>query len=410
MASKIHINAFLVDDKGTWTVRARFSDPVSGKKKLHSKSTGLKVKGNNKRKAEAAMREIASQWERQVNRFVPVDNPKFKEYLKLWFEKKKLTIRANTLESYKAASASHIIPELGNIRICDMSRNDIQKYFEKMKRAGLSSSTMRKHRVIIHGALKDAVLDDIIPVNVADNVALPKSKKFEGKALSEKQVIDMLHRLDKQPEPVRAGVTLAVVCGLRRSEICGLRWSDVDFENNVLHVRNTVTEYSGVIYETEATKTRASCRDLYLIEHTANYLKQLKDDQKQKGCYTGKVCAHTDGRVVKPEYMTRACMRFLKGCGFDGVRLHDLRHTAATILAKRVPIKQVQAYLGHEDIQTTLGIYTHILSEDSVATSNAMGDFLETAGFSLDRSESVSESMDNIININIHRKGKLSQA
>ena len=210
----------------------------------------------------------------------------------------------------------------------------------------------------------------------------------------------MLARLETQPEPIRAAVTLAVVYGLRRSESCGLRWEDVDIQNNIIHIRNTVTEYSGTVYEAETTKTKASRRDLYMIASTVDYLQTLKEEQTKSGIYNGKVCVHLNGHDVKPEYISRASIRFLKKCGFDGVRLHDLRHTAATILAKRVPIKQVQAYLGHEDIQTTLGIYTHVLSEDSIATSKAMGDFLNGAGFvacSESCSESTDQTPDNVI-------------
>ena len=145
--------------------------------------------------------------------------------------------------------------------------------------------------------------------------------------------------LDKQPEPVRAALTLALVFGLRREEICGLRWTDIDFTNNVLHIRNTVTEFAGTVYKVEHTKTRASSRDLYMIPSTAKYLRELKAKQEKSGIVLDKVCVWPDGRVFKPTYITRASMRFLKDCGFEGVRLHDLRHTVASILAKRVPIK-----------------------------------------------------------------------
>lgn len=400
MTSQIHIKGYLVDDKGTWTVRARYTDAESGKRKLLSRSTGLKVDGHNKRKAEAMMREIVEGWEQQVNAAQSTDNPQFKDCISHWMERKKLTLRPNTLDGYRVAANKHIIPELGAIGICDLTRQELQRYFEKLQRDGISASTMKKHRVIIQGVLKDAVLDDLISVNVADAISLPKGKKFEGKALTEVQVAEMLARLETQPEPIRAAVTLAVVYGLRRSEICGLRWGDVDFENNIIHIRNTVTEYSGTVYEAETTKTKASRRDLYMIASTADYLQALKEEQAKSGIYNGKVCVHLNGHDVKPEYISRASIRFLKSCGYDGVRLHDLRHTAATILAKRVPIKQVQAYLGHEDIQTTLGIYTHVLSEDSIATSKAMGDFLNGAGFvacSESCSESTDQTPDNVI-------------
>ncbi len=413
MASQIHIKGYLVEDKGTWTVRARYTDSVSGKRKLFSRSTGLKVDGHNKRKAEAAMREIIAELEQLASAFHVSENPSFRDSILQWLERKRLNIRPNTLESYRVVANAHIIPMLGEIRVCDLTRQEIQKYFEKLRRDGVSVSTMKKHRVIIRGVLKDAVLDDIIPVNVADNISLPKGKKYDGKALSEMQVSEMLSNLETQPEPIRAAVTLAVVYGLRRSEICGLRWEDIDFANFVIHICNTVTEFSGVVYEAETTKTRASRRDLYLIQSTAEYLKELQETQKRSGNYNGKVCVHLDGHAVKPEYISRACKRFLISCSFDGIRLHDLRHTAATILARRVPIKQVQVYLGHEDIQTTLGIYTHVLSEDSVATSKAMGDFLNGAGF-LRCSENCSESernrKNNVVSIYPSLPEKLEEA
>ena len=78
--------------------------------------------------------------------------------------------------------------------------------------------------------------------------------------------------------------------------------------------------------------------------------------------------------MVKPEYCTRVTMRFLRNCGYAGVRLHDLRATAATILAsKGVPIKNVQAYLGHKDVQTTLNYYVHVPDADKIATVTVMG-------------------------------------
>ena len=392
MASQIHIDGYLVDDKGTWTVRARFADTIDGKRSLHSKSTGLKVKGNNKRKAEAMMRDIVSEWERQANNARPADNPKMRDCIVKWLERKRLTIRANTLASYNVAAKAHIIPELGDIRICDISRQQIQRYYEKLQRDGVSANTMKKHRVIINGVLKDAVLDDVISVNVSEYVSLPKAKRFEGKALSEAQVADLLTALEKQAEPIRSVITLALVYGLRRSEICGLRWKDIDFQNNVIHIRNTVTEYSGVIYEAETTKTKAGCRDLYLIQSTTEYLASLQQKQKASRIYGEKVCVYSDGRTVKPEYITRASKRFLTACGYDDIRLHDLRATAATILAKRVPIKQVKEHLGHEDVHTTLTYYDHVRNEDRIATSNAMDNFLMGAGFASSCSESCSES------------------
>ena len=410
MASQIHIQGYLVDDRGTWTVRARLADFKNGKQKLHSKSTGLKVAGNNKRRAEAKMREIVKAWEQQAGAgHISDSGLLFGECVKIWLQHKALTVRENTLASYRIMVRVHIIPALGDIPLGELTRQHIQSYFDSLKDT-VSASTMRKHRVVIHGVLEDACLDDLISVNVCDRVRLPKRKRFEGKALDETEVARLLAETEKQKEPMRCIITLALAYGLRRSELCGLRWCDVDFANGVIHIRNTRTEYSGLVYEAEATKTKASRRDLVLVGSTVTYLQELLEKQKKSGKYNGLVCVHEDGREVKPEYVTRSAMKFLKACGFDGVRLHDVRHTAASILARRVPIKQVQAFLGHEDVHTTLAIYTHILNGDSRETSNAMSGFLESLS---DCSENCSEihrqGADNVIDIAAFRREKLEK-
>lgn len=393
MASQIiHIKGYLVDDHGIWTVKARFADVAGGKAKLHSKSTRLKVAGNNKRKAEAAMRDIVSAWEQQILASIPGNNTAFSVLASRWLEQKQFSIRSNTAASYKDMLDKHILPALGKTPVGDLTRQAIQQYFEQLQRAGISTNTMKKHRVIIRGVLRDAVQEDIVTANVADYVSLPKRQKFMGHSLTDAQVTTLLDKLAEQQEPTRAAVVLALMYGLRRSEICGLRWEDVDFENKQIHIRNTVTEYRGTFYEVEATKTKASCRDLCFIPGTEDYFLELLNKQKRSGSYTGKVCAHTDGRLVRPEYVTRSCERFLQSCGYDGIRLHDLRHTAASILAKRVPIKQVQAFLGHEDVQTTLNIYAHTHMEDALETSKAMGELLSANTFLCKRSENCSEN------------------
>lgn len=401
MASQIiHIKGYLVDDHGIWTVKARFADVAGGKAKLHSKSTKLKVAGNNKRKAEAAMRDIVSAWERQARAGQISDSGQlFGDCVKIWLQHKALTVRENTLASYQMMAKAHIIPALGDIPLCELTRQNVQSFFDSLKE-DISACTMRKYRVVIHGTLEDACLDDLIPANVCDKVKLPKRKSFEGKALDESEVTRLLAETEKQNEPTRCVITLALAYGLRRSEICGLRWCDVDFTNGVIHIRNTRTEYSGLVYEAEATKTKASRRDLALVGSTVSYLQELQEKQKKSGKYSGLVCVHEDGREVKPEYVTRSAMKFLKGCGFEGVRLHDLRHTAASILARRVPIKQVQAFLGHEDVQTTLGIYTHILSGDSVTTSAVMSGFLESLSHRSEKCSEMPEAKpDNVIDL-----------
>ena len=78
---------------------------------------------------------------------------------------------------------------------------------------------------------------------------------------------------------------------------------------------------------------------------------------------TDKVVAWMDGQRVRPDFVTRKTKQLMKKCGLPIIRYHDLRHTAATLLVPHVSHKQLQEFLGHEDIATTYNVYTHILDE-----------------------------------------------
>lgn len=380
MASHKTVKGKLYDDNGTWTVRARVFDPATGTVIQRSKSTGFKVRDSTKRKAEQAMREIVAGWEQEANTAPVKSDPLFSEYVQKWIEKKSVSLRENTVKSYRDYADTHILPAFGGMKVRQMTLKHLQVYY-KDKLEYLSVNSLKKHHVVISGALLDAVRDGIIPVNFADYVEFPKAEKFEGKAYSAEQVAALLDAVAREGEPIRAAVTLAVCYGLRREEICGLRWKDVDFEAGKLYVRNTVTQNGTLRIEAERTKTDKSRRTIDLIASTIPYLEQLKQLQQRQGLVLDKVCVWLDGRTVRPDYITSKTRRVMKAHGLEHVRVHDLRHTAASLLATRATPKQVQDFLGHEDISTTMNIYTHLLDEDRKATSGIMNDILKKSVF-----------------------------
>ena len=371
------------DDRGTWVVRARVYNPVTGTIQQRTKSTGLKVKDNTKRKAERKMREIVDGWEKEANREVIAADPYMSEYIQHWIDRKAQTqsIKGNTVRSYQYNADLHILPALGKMKIREITLRHLQQFYKRLADGGLSPSSQRKINVIVSGALFDAVRDGIIPVNYASEryLEFPRTaKKFEGKAYNEEQVVKLLEAAKEAGEPLRAGVTLAVCYGLRRSEICGLRWSDIDFTENTLTVRNTVVQIGTVKIEAETTKTAKSQRVISLIEATIPYLKELKAQQETDGLILDKVCVWPDGKTLRPDYLTAKIPKLMDKAGLPRIRaVHDLRHTAATLLSKQASPIQVQHFLGHKDITTTMNIYTHLLDGERKATADIMGGVLE---------------------------------
>lgn len=387
MTDRIHIKGYLYDDRGTWAVRARVPDPKTGKTKMRSKSTGFKSNGN-KRKAEIKMREYIAIWEQEANTGYTLGyNPTFEECAIEWLDIKQTQIRPNTHSSYEIL-VKEINSKIGKVRIGDISRHILQAYLNQMSGTA-AVSTIRKHRYIINAILENSQFNGVISSNPAYKLNIPKGKKFTGTSLDEEQLKQLFSNLDSQPEPTKAIITLAVTYGLRRSEIVGLRWCDIDFKQNIMHIRNTTTAYAGVIYEGEQTKTDSSCRDVYLVGQTVPYLKALKATHEKQGFTSGKVCCYANGKGIKPDYASRTAQKFFTACNFENVRLHDMRHTAASLYSKKLLPQQTQAFLGHTDIQTTMNIYTHSLTSEKINTSCVVGELLKNVGFC---SESCSET------------------
>ena len=256
---------------------------------------------------------------------------------------------------------------------------------EKLKT--LSVSSVKKQFLVINGALTDAAIDDVIVENPAGkNIRFPQAKKYEGKAYTPEQVASLLDAAEKEGEPIRAAMVLAVIYGLRRSEICGLRWKDVDFDAKRLYVRHTKTQNGQLVIEADQTKTPKSRRTIDLIESTVPYLRNLKQTQKDSGLALDKVCVWADGQEVRPDFITRRTGQIMKKYGLEKIRLHDLRHTAITLLiAAGATPKQAQVFAGHSDTDMTMGVYAHLFEEDRSETSRIMDSVLKNSVFCCDK-------------------------
>lgn len=235
--------------------------------------------------------------------------------------------------------------------------------------------------------------DDAIQANPEHLVKWPKSERVQkARALTPHEISSLLEVAEQAGKPMRAAITLALFYGLRRSEVCGLRWIDIDFSTGTMHIQHTITQNGTVLLDDDHTKTRKSNRTLSLIGQTIPYLKHLRAEQMKSGILTDKVVAWPDGRALRPDGITRMFNTLLKNNGIEKARFHDLRHTAATVLANSgVPPKQLQSFLGHDDIEITLGVYVHIPDNASAETSNRMDEVMRSLRFDESCSEKCSE-------------------
>jgi integrase len=307
----------------------------------------------------------------------------FMEWINKWMEQKRNEVRLVTYEAYETYIDAHIEPFFKPLKLTlkSVSPQHIQDYINKKKKAGFSASTIRKHNVVIRGALQDALKKNLIPYNPADRATLPANETYVGKAYTAEQANVLLKVIDN--EPMKPAIILGLFYGLRRSEVLGLRWRDIDFQAGTIRICNTVVKMKTRV-EAELTKSRASKRTMYIIPETANFLMSVKKLQEERRHLLGdayhkadNVCVWGDGRPFSTDYITQRFAQILKKHSLPHIRFHELRHTAGSLLLEKgLSAKQIQEFLGHEKVATTLDIYGHLSVAGKKEAAEVMGKML----------------------------------
>ena len=349
----------------------------NGTRKQKWVATGFEVK-NNKRAAEKRLREIIAEYESNNQLFD--SNMLVWKLMEEWLESIKLKVRDSTYHNYKLVAEAHIIPyfkEL-NIKAKDLLPRDLEKYYAEMLKT-LSPVTVQKHHANIHSALEYGRKNRIVPTNVAKDVQLKKaSRKQKGSFYTKEQIETLLKAA--QGDTIEVPVMLIAQFGMRRSEALGLKWSDIDFSNHLLTIHATVVYVGTETTFVEGTKSEASERTLPISKSMESYLRSVREKQEHmKEVYgnayhdDGYICTRDDGSVIKPALVTTRFKKIINKCDLPEIRLHDLRHSAATnLLALGFSIKDVSEFLGHADITTTLNIYGHVLQEHKFSMADAL--------------------------------------
>jgi len=305
---------------------------------------------------------------------------RLREYLEdEWLPASAARIRPSTLLAYRQSLTRLLLPELGDVRLRDLTPVMLTKLYGRLltsgrvrgKGGGLSPRTVRFLDMIITKALNDAVGWGYLAVNPAHG-AMPPSASAARPPEMRTWTAEQVNRFLKltKDDVWHIGYLLAATCGLRRGEICGLRWQDVDLEgpSPVLRVRQQLVEVDGRLSFGEP-KTRAGRRTVALDPYTVNALRshlraQLEDRLRSGPAWvdSGLVLAAPDGSPMRPDSMTQAFARKVRALKMPVIRLHDLRHTRATIgLAAGVHAKIMTERLGHASTAFTMDTYSHVM-------------------------------------------------
>ena len=306
------------------------------------------------------------------------------EFFSEWLSDERLELERSTYEAYTIYFNKHIIPYFDSVGdLKNLTARHIKNYVNYKrtdgrcdgKQGGLSDVTVKKHLSLIKQALNEAVVLGYISANPSLSVRLKRSTK----AIADRTVLLTPEEGEKiikafDGHPLRACVVLALVYGLRRSEVLGLKWSAIDFEHDALHIEHTVVK--GLTIEAkDRTKTASSRASFDLFPNIKKMLLELYEKRPKNSEY---INAREDGTVFRPDYVTRGFQRVLKNNGFRQMRFHDLRHSTASILFDRgVSIEEVKIWLRHDDIETTMNIYVHYSRRRKKLVSNAVSEIFQ---------------------------------
>ena len=388
MKKEVQVSGHLEEIKGIYHMKITWVTN-DGKRKRKSKSTGLPVRGNKKRANDMLIDFIRDTESELTVIGNGITDILFTDYLKQWLERAKMQIRQTTYSGYYDNIYKVIVPYFKQygLKLKDVKPQHIQNFYtEQLQR--VKGTTVKSYHANIHKAFKEARKLQLIEVNPMDCVEPPKKEQFHGQSYTVEEAQKILTVVSNTIYEIP--IMLMLFYGFRREEALGLKWSNIDFDNNSLLIAHTVTQtrvdnHLQEIRE-DLTKNSSSYRSLPLVTPIKKILLEKRESIQEykklfgKGYHTDDsdyVCVDEIGDLIKPNRVSENFRRLLKRHKIRVLRLHDCRHTAASIMLKNgISMKQIQMILGHSDYITTANIYSHLDFTDKISATKEMENIL----------------------------------
>ncbi len=351
---------------GGWGFRIDLGpDPATGKRRQVSKQGFI-----TKRDAEAALRELSQSVDKGT--LAKRSMRTLGDYLDEWHELQEDRLRPTTWHSY-AIAIDRIKRRLGQSKLQALEPLELERFYAYLLAdggrfgKGLSPKTVRNTHTVLRKALSDAERLGLVGRNAAVSARAPSDDRTEYQTWSSDELRTFLdvardHRLF-------AAFVLLMTTGMRRGEVLGLRWFDVDFDDNSLSVANTWTTTAKGHRVSGPPKTLKSRRQVYLDPATVDALRSHRARQNEERLAAGPAwdtdCKYvfTDelGGRFDPETFSKLFRRYAAQADLPEIRLHDLRHSYATLALKAgIHPKVVSEQLGHATVGITLDLYSHV--------------------------------------------------
>ena len=372
---KVKFNHRLRERNGIYHVVVYWINPITKEQESKSKSTGLKIKGNKKKAEEieeAFFQEVKEKYKDayQEDKIEKKEKIKFLDFLEQSITNSKNSIEYPTYKSYR--DQQRIINKFFSIKNLDLEAVtvadilDFYSYLSNIRKN--TNNTVIHYHALLRKTFTEAHIRKLIKENIMLEIPRPKKEKYISEVFNLKEINIFLNHI--KGHQFELEMNLAIFYGFRRSELLGLRFLVIDFDNNTILVNTKITSSEKEkLVAKQKMKNDSSYRIMPLLDSVKKLIIQRmerikKDKYFFKSVYTKKwegfICVVENGELIKPGRLTRTFRKLINECGLKEIRLHDLRHSCATLLYEQdIQLKDIQMWLGHSDIQTTANIYSH---------------------------------------------------
>ena len=297
------------------------------------------------------------------------------EFLIPWLDEvHKHDVAYSTHTRYLQLAKLHIVPLLGNVKLMELNKRHIDQLLSAMALNGQSKRSQRQARAVLSVAMTAAVKEELIAFNPVANARKIKLDDFEFEPLRIEEVVRVIQVAETTQLKLRW--TMALFYGLRQGECLGLRWRDIDFNTKTVKISKQMQTIEGQ-RELVKLKTKSSKRALRLSDETILLLKRHKAELSARRLSLGKdwiendlVFPNAEGRPMQSRWDNTLWKRTLREAKVSHRRLHDARHTAATMLYNDdTDIEVIRRFLGHSSVELTSRTYVHNSDKPFVAVA-----------------------------------------
>ena len=332
--------------------------------------------------AQRRMREILG----NLDKGVPLSPKRYKlsEWLSLWMNEVIVpNRRQKTVDRYEGVIRLHIVPRLGNFDLAKVTPLQIQQLESQLLQEGMSSRGVEMIHVVLSGALRHAHKMDLISRNPVSLVSPPSVEKKQvpmPDISAVLRVLDLARSIDHYLWPC---IHLVAYTGMRRGEALGLKWENVDLDNQLIHVVDSLVITSlGPLRQ--PPKTNSGERIIDLDSDTVAVLRSHRENQSQRAASVGEPLSEFVftkkfgvGRC-HPNTLSDAVARLSAQAGHPELTLRSLRHFHASVtLQAGQNVVVISKRLGHSKVSITSDIYAHSLPGWQRAAAQAFAETLK---------------------------------